>query len=204
MPDPPELLAHPPLLIVLSGTSGAGKDSVRDLLVEWYPHMHRVVTATTRPIRHGEVEGRDYHFLTDTEFDEVLEDGGFVEHAVVYGRRYGVPRIEIENPLSSGCDAVARVDIQGAATIKTMVPDAVLIFVTPGSVEETARRMKSRDTDSEADRRRREELAVNELAAASDFDHIVLNETGKLEETTRAVAAIIAAEKRSRAGRLAP
>lgn len=201
MSERPELLPHPPLLVVLSGTSGAGKDSVRDLLLEWYPHMHRVVTATTRPIRQGEVEDRDYHFLTDKKFDELLEDGGFVEHAVVYGRRYGVPRTEIEDPLLSGCDVVARVDIQGAATIKTMVPDAILIFITPGSVEETVRRMESRDADSEADRRRRKELAVDELAASTDFDHVVLNETGKLEETTRAVAEVIAAEKRSRGGR---
>jgi guanylate kinase len=191
---------EPPLLIILSGPSGAGKDSVRDLLLEWRPSMHRVVTATTRGPRPGEVEGRDYHFVTEETFDEVLRTDGFLEYAFVYDHRNGVPRIEVEDPLAFGRDAIARIDVQGADTLKRLVPQAVLIFIAPPSVEETARRMQDRGHDSEAEQARRREIAAQEMEQASRFDHVVLNETGKLEETARRVWEIIAAEKRRRAG----
>jgi guanylate kinase len=189
------------LLVVLTGPSGAGKDSVRDLILEWEPSIHRVVTATTRPPRPGEIPGYDYHFLSEAEFDRRLAEDAFVEHAVVYDHRNGVPRGEIEGALSAGKDALARVDVQGAATIKRLFPDAVLIFIAPPSVEETARRMRERDADPEEEQRRRRETASREMEAAAEFDHVIVNETGRLEETARRVLEILAREKRRRRGR---
>jgi guanylate kinase len=173
---------------------------VRDLLLEWQPAMHRVVTATTRKPRPGEVEGRDYHFVTEKTFDEILKTDGFLEHAFVYDHRNGVPRIEIEDPLAFGRDAIARVDVQGAETLRRLVPQALLIFIAPPTVEETARRMRDRASDTPAEQARRRETAKREMEAASSFDHVVVNETGRLEETARRVWEIIAAEKRRRAG----
>ena len=195
----PLLPRQPALLIVLSGPSGAGKDSICDVLRNWYPTMHKVVTATTRPVRPGEENGKDYHFISAPEFETILETGGFVEHATVYDYSYGVPRIEIEDPLGFGLDVIARVDVQGAATLKRLFPDSVLIFISPGSVDETARRMKHRDLDTAAQQQQRLEIAASELEAARDFDYVVLNETGRLQEAASEVAKIIAAEKNRRA-----
>jgi guanylate kinase len=189
---------EPALLIVLSGPSGAGKDSICDVLCSWYPTMHRVVTVTTRPVRPGEVDGRDYHFISAPDFAKILQTDGLVEHATVYEYSYGVPRIEIEDPLGFGLDVIARVDVQGAATLKRLFPDAVLIFISPGSLEETVRRMRDRDLDTKAQQQHRTEVASSELEAAEAFDYVVLNETGKLEEAAGEVARIIAAEKRRR------
>lgn len=194
----PLLPQGPALLIVLSGPSGAGKDSVCDVLRAWYPTMHKVVTATTRPVRPGEENGKDYHFISAPEFEHIRETGGFVEHATVYEHSYGVPLIEIEDPLSFGLDVIARVDVQGAATLKQKFPDAVLIFVSPGSVDETVRRMKHRDLDTEAQQQHRTRIAASELEAAKDFDYVVVNETGKLDEAVSEVAKIIAEEKKRR------
>jgi guanylate kinase len=197
--DLPELPAEPPLLIVLSGPSGAGKDSVRELLLAWEPRMHRVVTATTRAPRPGEVEGRDYHFIDEETFDELLSTDGFFEHAFVYDHRNGVPRIEIEDPLAFGRDAIARIDVQGAATLKRLLPQALLIFISPGSIDEAARRMQDRGADSEAEQQRRVEVARREMEAAAQFDHVVVNRTGHLEDAARQIHSIILEEKRRRA-----
>ena len=197
--DLPELPAEPPLLVVLSGPSGAGKDAVRDLLLDWAPRMHRVVTATTRKPRPGEVEGRDYHFISEETFDELLATGGFIEHAFVYDHRNGVPRIEVEDPIGFGRDAIARVDVQGAATLKRLLPQALLIFVSPGSLEEAARRMKSRGSDTPEEQQRRLETAKREMAAADLFDHVVENHSGELEAAARRVFEILVEEKRRRA-----
>jgi guanylate kinase len=194
----PQIPREPPLLIVLSGPSGAGKDSVCDLLVRWQPLMHRIVTATTRNLRPGEVNGVDYHFISTPDFEKILETGGFVEYAKVYDRYYGVPRIEIEDPLAQGRDTIARVDVQGAATLKRVYPEALLIFIAPPSIPETLARMKKRDHDSAEDQARRADEARNEMEASKDFDHVVVNETGQLEGTARAIVDIIVAEKQRR------
>jgi len=197
--DLPELPLEPPLLVVLSGPSGAGKDSIRELLLSWEPRIHRVVTATTRQPRPGEVEGRDYHFITEETFDEMLSTGGFIEHAFVYDHRNGVPRIEVEDPLGFGRDALARIDVQGAATLKRLLPDALLIFISPGSVEETARRMKGRGADTPEEQERRIEVARQEMQAAKEFGHIVENRPGELEQAARRVHQILVDEKLRRA-----
>ena len=195
----PQIPREPPLLIVLSGPSGAGKDSVCDLLVRWQPLMHRIVTVTTRNVRPGEVDGVDYRFISTPEFEKILETGGFVEHAKVYDRYYGVPRIEIEGPLAQGRDTIARVDVQGAATLKRLFPDALLIFIAPPTVAETLDRMKKRDHDSPEEQARRAEEARTEMEASKGFDYVVVNETDRLEETARRVVDIIVSEKQRRA-----
>ena len=193
-----ELPEGPPVLTVLSGFSGSGKDAVRDLLMAWDLPVHFVVTVTTREMRPGEVNGIDYFFVSDAEFDRMERDGELIEHAIVYGQKKGVPRSQVTEPLSAGKDVLARVDVQGAATLKSLIPDALLIFIAPPSIEEASRRLTDRDTDSEDQRRVREEAAEEELEASKHFDHVVVNETGKIEETARQVIELIAAEKRRR------
>lgn len=199
-PDLPAIPPGPPLLIVLSGVSGTGKDAVCDLLLSWGLPFQRAVTATTRPKRPGEVDGRDYRFLSEAEFDRLEAADGLIESATVYGRRYGVPREEVLEPLAKGRDVLARVDVQGAATLRRLVPEAVLIFIAAPSLAEARRRLEERGGDSADDRRRRLETAKAEMEAARGFDYVVVNETGKLQETARRVLEIIAAEKRRRAG----
>ena len=186
------------MLFVLSAPSGAGKDSVRDLLMAWDLPVHFVVTATSRPKRPGEVEGRDYYFVTEDEFERMIRDEELAEHAVVYGQYKGVPKRSVLEPLHQGKDVVARVDVQGAATLKQLVPDAVLIFIAPPSLEEAQRRLEARDTDSEADRRLRIDTAASEMEAARSFDYIVVNETGALEAAARRIVEIMADEKAKR------
>jgi guanylate kinase len=199
-PDLAPLPREPPLIIVLSGPSGAGKDSVRDVLLRWEPRLHRVVTVTTRSARPAERPGHDYYFITDEEFDKIVETGGFAEHAFVYDHRNGVPRIELEDALLAGHDAIARLDVQGAATIKRLYPDALLIFIKPPSIEESARRMQQRHTDTPQEQQRRIETATREMQASSEFDYVVENQTGKLEETARRIIEILTKEKRRRSG----
>lgn len=199
-PDLPEVPAGPPLLVVLSGPSGSGKDAVRDLLMAWRLPFHFAVTATTRPKRPGEVDGVDYRFISEAEFDRLEAAGGLIEHAIVYGQRKGVPRSEVVEPLAAGRDVIARVDVQGAATLRQLIPAALLIFIAPPSVEEEARRLQERNTESAEETRLRVKTAAREMEASKRFDHVVVNETGKLEETARRIVEIIAAEKRRRAG----
>jgi guanylate kinase len=183
------------MLVAMSAPSGAGKDAVRELLMAWGIPAHFAVTATTRPRRPDEVEGHDYRFLSEEQFQELLAQDGFIEHAEVYGRHYGVPRSEIVDPLAAGQDVIIRVDIQGAATLRRLIPDAVLVFIAPPSVEEAQRRLEARQTDSAEATRIRVATAASEMEAAKDFDYVVVNETGKLDETACQVVEIIAKEK---------
>jgi guanylate kinase len=193
--DLPEIPPGPPLLVVLSGPSGAGKDAVRELLIAWRLPFHFAVTATTRPPRPDEVEGVDYHFVSEAEFDRLEREGGLLEHAIVYGQRKGVPKAEVLTPLAAGKDVIARVDVQGAATLKRLVPEALLIFISL-PVDEAQRRLTERATESEDQLKLRIETAEEEIEAARSFDHVVVNETGQLEATVRRVLELIAAEKR--------
>jgi guanylate kinase len=186
----------PPLVIVLSSVSAGGKDAVRSLLMAWDLPFHFAVTATTRPPRADEVEGVHYHFLSDEAFDRLIAEEGFIEHAIVYGNKYGVPRAEIERQMAVGIDVVTRVDVQGAATLKRLYGKrAVLIFIAPPSLEEAGRWMEKRADDDPATVRMRLDTAPSEMEAARDFDHLVVNETDRLEETARRVVEIIAEEK---------
>ncbi len=165
--------------------------------------FRRVPTVTTRPRRPGERDGTDYHFLKDEEFDRLLASDGLLEHAEVYGHRSGVPRAPVREALAKGEDVVLRVDVQGAATLRRLLPEAVLIFLAPPSLEELEERLRRRRTEDEALLRRRLEAAQREMEQREIFHHVVVNAEGRLEEAAEHLAAIIEAERR-RPDRRAP
>ena len=187
-----------PLVLVISGPSGVGKDTVVNRLKESIPAAHFAITATTRPPRPGEREGIDYHFLSEEEYDRLLAEDGFLERASVYSSRYGVPKDEVTNAVEKGRDVIVRVDVQGAATIKELIPDAVLVFIAPPSAEELQRRLRDRSTDDGPDLLLRIETAVAEIAQRDSFDYVIVNANGRLEEAVSGVVDIFALEKRRR------
>ncbi|MCH7719291.1 MAG: guanylate kinase [Chloroflexi bacterium] len=189
------------MLVVISGPSGAGKDSVLLRLRERELPFHFTVTATTRPQR--EVDPADHQFisfLSEEAFDRLLAEDGLLEHAQVYGYRYGVPKAPVREALERGQDVVMRVDVQGAATIKKLTPAALLIFLTPPSLEELEARLRSRGLDDPETMRRRLEAASRELEQLPRFDYAVANERDRLDDAVDQVLAIMAAE-RCRVGR---
>jgi guanylate kinase len=190
-----------PLLVVLSGPSGAGKDAVLDELARRGVRFHRVITATTRPPRVNERHGVDYFFRTDREFDMMINNGGLLEHAAVYGHRSGVPKRQVLDKLAEGIDVFVRTDVQGAASIKEKMPEAVRVFIAPSSIEEIEERIRARNSDDEERVRRRIDTAKSELARAAEFEHVIVNKPGKLEETVDKLVAIL---DRARAGDTPP
>ncbi|MDY7040048.1 MAG: guanylate kinase [Chloroflexota bacterium] len=184
-----------PLLVVISGPSGVGKDAVRKRMQERGCPFYFVVTATDRPQRPGEVHGKDYFFVSTTEFDRMLSCEELLEHALVYGQHKGIPKIHVRQALASGQDVVMRVDVQGAATIRCLLPEAVLIFLMPSSEEELIRRLRQRRTESPEALQMRIALAREELKRLPEFDYVIVNRDNKLDDTVDQVMAIIAAEK---------
>jgi len=158
--------------------------------------FHYVITATTRPKRAGEKNGVDYHFLSRKEFQQIIEKHQFLEWANVYGNYYGVPKDEITSALSKGVDAIVKVDVQGAATIKEILPQAVFIFLTPSSVEELEKRLKRRRSESSTDLALRLEKAKGEIKSLPLFDYVITSRQNKLDEVVSQIDAIVAAEKR--------
>jgi guanylate kinase len=183
-----------PLLIVISGPSGVGKDSVIKRLLEKDPSLAFVVTAASREPRPGEVEGVDYYFLKREEFERRIEAGDFLENAVVYGELKGILKAEVQRKMDSGRDVVMRVDVQGAATVKKKAPDALLIFLTTNDEEELVERLTSRNTEERDKLKLRIETAKKEMDRVSEFDYKVVNPEGCLEEAVDAILAIIKAE----------
>ena len=191
----PEASPSPPLLVVLSGPSGVGKDAVLNELRMMDRPWHFAVTATTRPMRAGEKDGKDYIFLEADTFARMQERDEFLECAEVYGRWYGVPRSQARNALRSGRDVFLKIDVQGAATIRRMAPEALLIFLMPPSLEELRQRLTGRMTESVEDLERRLRTAEEELAQVHHFDYRVVNPQGQLERAAADIDAIVAAEK---------
>jgi guanylate kinase len=192
-------LDRPPLLIVISGTSGAGKDSVARALVRrmqdsGYP-AHFVVTATSRPKRENEVDGIDYIFVSKDEFERMIAEDELIEYAVVYDQYKGIPRPQATAAMASGKDVVMRLDVQGAATIRRMAPDALSVFITASSEQKLAERLRRRHTESEEQLCLRLQAARREMQQAREFDYIVPNVNGKLEQTVDTVMSIVIAEK---------
>jgi guanylate kinase len=183
-----------PLLLVISGTPGAGKDSVMQCLKEREHPFHFVVTATDRPPRPGEVDGEDYFFVTSEEFASLIENDELLEHALVYGQHKGVPKQQVRQALASGKDVVMRIDVQGAATIRKLVPEAVLIFLTAPSEEELVRRLRKRGGDSPEQLEKRIATARNEMERLAEFDYVVVNRDGQLDRAADDVLAIVRAE----------
>jgi guanylate kinase len=184
-----------PVLVVISGPSGVGKDSVlQELKGANYP-FYFVITATTRPQRPAERDGVDYHFVTVGEFAEMIENNELLEHAVVYGDYKGIPKKHVREALASGKDVIMRIDVQGAATIRRLVPNAVTIFLTAESEEKLVRRLQERKTEAADQLKMRIVTARGELQRIVEFDYVVINHEDALQATVDQVLSIIKAEK---------
>jgi len=186
---------HPePLLIVISGPSGVGKDSVIQLMKERKLPFHFVVTATTRRPRPDEVNGVDYFFFSNNEFAGMIENEELLEYAYVYNDYKGIPKAQVRQALASGKDVLMRLDVQGAATIHKLCPEAVLIFLTTQDEKELIKRLKARRTESREELNMRIAMARQELKRLDDFDYVLVNREHQLDETVDAILAIIQAE----------
>jgi len=183
-----------PLLIVITGLSGAGKDSVVKRLKKRGRPFYFVVTVTDRPRRPREVEGRDYFFVTTARFEEMIARDEFLENAVVYGQNKGVLKEHARQAIASGQDVVMRLDVQGAATVKGHVPAAVTIFLTAESEEELIRRVRERGAISDEQLEKRRKTVCEELARIPESDYVVVNRHDRLRVTVDEVEAIIGAE----------
>ena len=184
-----------PLLVVISGPSGVGKDSVlRRMKERGYP-FHFVITTTDRAPRPGEVHGRDYFFVSTQEFERMIEAGELLEHAVVYGQYKGISKAQVRAALDSGQDVLMRVDVQGAATIRRLAPEAVFIFLSCESEEALVSRLRARGTETETSLQARLSVIAQELQHLPEFDYLVINHSDRLDEAVETIAAIIRAEK---------
>ncbi len=166
-----------PLILIISGLSGSGKDTVINRLKEISTiDFHFVVTCNTRKKREGEIDGKDYHFISREQFLNMIENGEMLEHSVVYDDLKGVPRFEIEKALEKGKDMILRLDYQGMRKIKAVYPQAISIFIIPPDAEEWVARLRARNTDSEESLQLRIHTAVEELKYIDHFDYIVIND----------------------------
>src|SRR6187402_1761774 len=184
-----------PLLVVLSGPSGVGKDSILMRMRDIGFPFHFVVTATSRAQRPGERDGYDYHFVSKERFEEMISRGELLEWAEVYGHYKGIPKREVGQALQSGRDVILRIDVQGAATIKRLAPEAVFIFLAPGGFDELRNRLQWRRTESPDQMEQRLEMARHEMQAVVDFDYVVINREDRLDDAVGQIRAIIVAEK---------
>lgn len=185
-------------LVIISGPSGVGKDTIIDALRARprEPDYHYVVTCTTRGPRPGEIPGISYQFLTREAFAELRDTGELLEWAEVHGNWYGTPRAEVAQALAEGHDVILKIDVQGAQVVKGRVPDALLVFVVPPSLEALFQRLRSRATETADELEIRQRNAAIELARQGDYDRVVVNETGEIERTAAEIEAIIEQEKR--------
>lgn len=184
-----------PLVVVISGPSGAGKDATIQRMRAQNTLCHFVVTVTTRERRPDEVDGVDYHFVSEAAFKQMIAEGELLEHALVYGQYKGIPKAGVRAALASGQDVIMRVDVQGAASIRKLLPQAVTVFLTAESDEELLRRLRRRRTESEAQLQQRIETARAELRRVGEFRYRVINRECALDATVETVRAIIHAEK---------
>jgi len=194
--QPPFNLVTRPLLIVLSGPSGAGKDAVLSRMKKTGYPLQYITTLTTRPQRANEKNDVDYHFVSTESFQEMIARHELLEWANVYGNWYGVPYQPVKQALDKGQDVMLKVDVQGAATIKKILPQAVFIFLLPSSIEELATRLKQRHTESPFDLALRIKTAEEEIKQLHLFDYAVVNKQGKIDQVVADIKAIITAEKR--------
>lgn len=185
-----------PVLLVISGPSGVGKDTIARQLIERQPeNFYFVVTATTRPPRPGEEHGVDYFFVSEEEFARMIEEGELLEYAIVYNDFKGVPKQQIRDALASGRDVIMRVDVQGAATIQHMVPDAIFVFLSVESEESLTQRLRERRSESSDSLELRIATARQEIKRVQEFDYYVVNPHSEPEVAVDKLMGIIAAEK---------
>jgi guanylate kinase len=183
-----------PLLIVISGPSGVGKDSVVQRMKERGFPFHFVVTATTRERRENEVNGVDYFFVGKDEFARMIESNELIEYAIVYGDYKGIPKAQVRDAFASGQDVVMRIDVQGAETVRKLAPEALLIFITCDSEEELEDRLRKRKTESADSLSLRIATARKELQRLEAFDYVIVNHDFHLDDTVEKVRSIITAE----------
>ena len=201
----PEVLHGAPgaLLVIISGPSGVGKDTIIDALRDRprEPDYHYVVTCTTRAPRPGEIPGISYQFLTPDQFHALRHAGELLEANEVHGNWYGTPRREVAQALAAGHDVILKIDVQGAMVVKQRVPEALLVFLVPPSLEALFQRLRSRATETADELELRQRNAAIELARQGDYDRVVVNETGEVEKVAAEIEAIIEQEKRRNADR---
>lgn len=186
------------LVVVISGPSGAGKDTVIAGAMDLDPSLSKVATAKTRAPRPGEVEGVHHVFLTDEQFDRWVAEGAFLEYVEIYGHRSGVPRAAVDDLLSQGKTPILRTDIQGARTLRDRLDDPLLVFVTAPDLDALERRMRSRAAETESEIAARLAEAEAELAELDWFDLVIVNEDGRDHEAARALVHAIAAARTTR------
>lgn len=183
-----------PLLIVISGPSGVGKDTVMQRMKERGLPFHFVVTATTRPKRSNEVHGQDYWFVSTEEFARMIDADELIEYAVVYGDYKGIPKQQVREALDSGMDVVMRIDVQGAETVRKLASDALMIFLTTESEEDLVHRLETRKTETPDSLAIRIATARKELKRVGVFDYVIVNREFHLDETVEIIRSIIQAE----------
>ena len=186
-----------PLLVVISGPSGVGKDAVLTRMKDEGLAAHFTVTVTTRPKRKYEVDGIDYIFVTRDGFQQMIDKGELLEYAEVYGNLNGVPQDQVTDAINSGRDVLVKVDVKGAASIRELVPEALFIFIAPPSLNELDYRLKQRMTESDSALQLRQASARVEMQESAKFDHIVINHTDQIDETVHDIRSIIQLERQS-------
>lgn len=179
----------PGKLVIFSGPSGVGKDTVLNRWMDQDPRVCRVVAYTTRTMRAGEVDGVDYRFVTLEEFRSLIADGAFLEFKEVFGNLYGTPLHDMEQLLSQGKIAVLKIDVQGALTAMKLRPDAITIFIMPPSMAELERRIRSRNSDPSDVIERRLRTARDEMALAPEYRHVLIN--GNVDDLVSQLQALL-------------
>jgi guanylate kinase len=197
-PEPDKRMTFPnPMLVVVSGPSGVGKSTIVAELAARRPQVVPIVTATTRPRRPGEIDKVHYHFLSAEAFERLRAEDGLLESAIVHGSHwYGVPIEQVRGILAAGRDAILTIDPQGARSVRAKVPDALLIFVMPPSIEDLAARLAERGSEDAASLASRRRSAEAEMAASGDYDYVIVNETGHPDAAADRIWEIIQAEAR--------
>ena len=183
---------RPGRLFVLSGPSGVGKDAVLSRMRKLCAgRVHFTVTATTRAIRRGETDGVDYIFLTKDSFKNMIAEDGLLEWAEVHGNLYGVPRKQVTDALEDGLDVIMKIDVQGAATVRRLAPEAILIFLAPPDLKTLEKRLRLRNTETKQDFQLRLETANSEMFEADRFDHVVVNHDDAQDQTAAEIDRIM-------------
>ncbi len=186
---------YTPLLIIVSGPSGVGKDSVIEQIRVLNKNRYFAITVTTRPPRTNEINGKDYTFVSKKTFYKMIERNELFEWAKVYGNLYGVPKTQIVDHMENGIDVMVKTDVQGAATIKNIVPNSVSIFLAPPSIVDLEKRLKRRMTESNREKSLRLKISPSEMEEACKFDYIVMNNHDKIDKTVIEIESIISKER---------